>query len=63
MFKFYVYLTTLSTFSTQKEKYLELFENFNCKPIVDNYNSTSAKCLWMISGLKIDTKCVQVFKE
>lgn len=40
MFKFYLYLTTPSTFPVQKQKYLEIFEYFNCKPMVGNYNGT-----------------------
>lgn len=45
MFKFYLYSTVPSTFSTQKQKYLEIFEYFNRKPMVGNDSGTSANCL------------------
>lgn len=45
MFKFYFYSTVPSTFSTQKQKYLEIFEYFNRKSMVGNDSGTSVNCL------------------
>lgn len=58
MFKFHSYLTTPPNFSAQKQKYLEIFEYFNCKPMVGNYSGTSVNCLLTTSKLETDTRCI-----
>lgn len=60
---FFLYLTIPSNFSAQPQKYLEIFDCFNCKGMAGNYSGPTVKFLLMISKLGTNTKFIFIFSK